>query len=324
MMEDAIRAFISNFADRRALDGIGIDEFDDGASLRLGECELVATMDGHAVSPIFFPGGDIGRLAISGSTNDLAVMGAKPVAVLDSIVVEEGFPFSDLDRITKSMGATAREVDAALIGGDFKVMPKGALDKILIATCGLGLLKGRRILDSGARPGDRVIVTGPIGDHGIALLSAREQLNLETSLESDARPIWRSIEAALSLGGVSSMKDPTRGGLACALNDIASKSKVSIWLDQDTLPIRREVRAASEMLGLNPLEIICEGVAVVCVGGDVAKDTLDAIRDTAAGREASLVGEVKAERPGYVLLKTEVGGTRVVDKPIGEPIPRIC
>jgi len=324
-MDDAIKGFISNFSVRRALGGVGIDEFDDGASLKIGEWELVATMDGHTVSPLFFPGGDIGRLAICGSVNDLAMMGAKPIAILDSIIVEEGFSFSDLDKITRSMGAAAEEAGVAVIGGDFKVMPKNAIDKITIATCGLGLAeKGKVILDSGTRPGDKVIATGSIGEHGIALLSAREQFNLDTDIKSDVRPLWATVEAALAVGGITSMKDPTRGGLASALNDIAAKSKVSIWLDHSRLPIKKAVSAASEMLGLNPLEITCEGVAVMCVSEDRAEETLEAVRNTPYGREASLIGEVRGDRPGYVLLKTEVGGTRIVDKPMGEPIPRVC
>jgi len=326
LMDEVIRKMvIPAFSLRRALDGIGIDELDDGSSLRLDGYEVVTSMDGHTVSPIFFPGGDIGRLSISGTTNDLAMMGAKPVAILDSIMVEEGFSFSDLGRITKSMEEAAREIDVAVIGGDFKVMPKGSLDQIVIATCGIGLArKGAVVLDSGTKPGDKVIVTGSIGDHGIALLSAREQFRLEMDLRSDVAPIWKTIQAALTPGGVTAMKDPTRGGFASALNDIAARSGVSVWLDQDQVLVKESVRTASEMLGLDPYEITCEGRAVVCVSEEVAEETLEAIQGTEYGREATIVGEVKVEHPGYVLLKTKVGGTRVIEKPIGEPIPRVC
>ena len=240
-------------------------------------------------------------------------------------MVEEGFSFADLARITKSMEEAAREVNVAIIGGDFKVMPKKSLDQIVIATCGIGLAKkGAIILDSGTKPGDKVIVTGSIGDHGIALLAAREQFRLDMDLQSDVAPIWETVQAALVEGGVTAMKDPTRGGLASALNDIATKSAASIWLDQDQVPVKESVRSASEMLGLDPYEITCEGRAVICVSKKVAEETLDAIRGTRYGREATIAGEVKAEHPGYVLLKTKVGGTRVVEKPIGEPIPRVC
>jgi len=326
LMEEVIRNVVMQaFSHRKALDGVGIDELDDGSSLKLDQHEIVTSMDGHTVSPIFFPGGDIGRLSISGTTNDLAMMGAKPLAVLDSIMVEEGFSFADLSRITKSMEEAAREIDVAIIGGDFKVMPKGSLDQMVIATCGIGLgKKGAIILDSGTKPGDKVIVTGSIGDHGIALLSAREQFHLDTDLRSDVAPIWETARAALSHGGVTAMKDPTRGGLASALNDIATRSGVSIWLDQDLVPMKRSVVAASEMLGLDPYEITCEGRAVICVSRERAEDTLKEIRKTKYGQEASIVGDVKAENPGYVLLRTRVGGTRVIQKPIGEPIPRVC
>jgi len=326
LMDEVIKKIvIPAFSLRRALDGVGIDELDDGSSLKLDGYEIVTSMDGHTVSPIFFPGGDIGRLSISGTTNDLAMMGAKPVAILDSIMVEEGFSFADLARITKSMEEAAREVDIAIIGGDFKVMPKGSLDQMVIATCGIGLAKkGAIILDSGTKAGDKVIVTGSIGDHGMALLSAREQFRLDMDLHSDVAPIWETVQAALAQGGVTAMKDPTRGGLASALNDIATRSGVSIWLDQDQVPVKESVRAASEMLGLDPYEITCEGRAVICVSEKAAEETMDAIRRTKYGREATIAGEVKAEHPGYVLLKTKVGGTRVIEKPIGEPIPRVC
>jgi hydrogenase expression/formation protein HypE len=325
-MDEVIKkTIIPSFSVRRALDGVGIDELDDGASLRLDGFEVVISMDGHTVSPIFFPGGDIGRLSISGTTNDLAMMGARPVALLDSMIVEEGFSFSDLTRITRSMEQTAREIDVAIVGGDFKVMPKGSLDQIIITTCGIGLArKGAVILDSGTRPGDKVILTGSIGDHGIALLAAREQFRLNIDIQSDVAPIWKTVEAALAHGPVTAMKDPTRGGLASALNDIASRSGVSIWLDQDRVPVKESVKAASEVLGLDPYEITCEGRAIICVSESTAVEVLEAVRKTEYGREAAIIGEAKAEHPGYVLLKTKVGGTRVIDKPIGEPIPRVC
>jgi len=326
MMDEVIKkTIIPSFSVRRALDGVGIDELDDGASLRLDGFEVVISMDGHTVSPIFFPGGDIGRLSISGTTNDLAMMGARPVALLDSMVVEEGFSFSDLTRITRSMEQTAREIDVAVVGGDFKVMPKGSLDQMIITTCGIGLArKGAVILDSGVRPGDKIILTGSIGDHGIALLAAREQFRLNIDIQSDVAPIWKTVEAALAHGQVTAMKDPTRGGLASALNDIASRSGVSIWLDQDRVPVKESVRAASEILGLDPYEITCEGRAILSVSESTAAEVQEAMRETEHGRETVIIGEAKAEHPGYVLLKTKVGGTRVIDKPIGEPIPRVC
>ena len=325
-MDELIRRlFLEGFRLRKALDGVGLDALDDGASLRVGDREVIVSIDGHTVDPIFFPGGDLGRLAISGAVNDVAVMGARPVAILDAIIVEEGYSMEKLRRLVRSMNETAQEARVAIISGDFKVMPRGHLDRVVITTCSIGLLEaGRRILDSGARPGDKVIITGPIGDHGIALMSAREGLEFETELRSDVAPIWCVVEAALKAGEVRAMKDPTRGGLSAALNTIAEKSGVSIWIDEDRVPIREEVRAASEMLGLDPYEVTCEGRAIIIVSPETADDVVRAVRRTRYGEGAEIIGEVRGERPGYVLLRTMVGGTRVLRKPLGEPIPRVC
>ncbi|MFQ6076970.1 MAG: hydrogenase expression/formation protein HypE, partial [Candidatus Bathyarchaeia archaeon] len=249
----------------------------------------------------------------------------RPVAITDAIVVEEGFRVSDLERIMKSMDSTASEAGVAIIGGDVKVMPRGKLDKIVVATCGVGIARrGSIIMDSGARPGDKVIITGSIGDHGVALLSKRMGLAFETELRSDVAPIWKVTEAVLDVGGVTAMKDPTRGGIASALNEIASKSRVSVWLDEEKIPIKDSARAACEMLGLDPFEITCEGKAVICVRPEKAEAALEAIKRAMYGSEAAIVGTTKAERPGYVFLETVVGGTRIIEKPIGEPIPRVC
>jgi hydrogenase expression/formation protein HypE len=325
-MMDAIlqKIFIGGFSRREVLNGIGVDALDDGASIVVGDVEIILTMDGHTVDPIFFPGGDLGRLAVSGAVNDTAVMGAKPVAILDSIIVEEGYNIEDLERLIRSMDVTANEAGVAIIGGDFKVMPKGHIDGIVISTCGIGVLQAGRVLDSEAKPGDKVIVTGSIGDHGIALMSAREGLSFETELKSDVAPIWETIEAALNVGNVHAMKDPTRGGLSSALNEIAAKSRVSIWLKENRVPIKNSVRAASEMLGLDPMEVTCEGRAVMCVDPDDAERVLDAVNKTRYGSGAEIIGEVRSDRVGYVLLETLVGGTRILRKPLGESIPRVC
>ena len=325
MMDDLVRElFLGGFQNREALDGVGLDALDDGASIRVGGSEIVLTMDGHTVEPLFFPGGDLGRLAISGAVNDVSVMGAKPIAVLDAIIVEEGYPMAELKRLVASMDATAMEAGVALIGGDFKVMPKGALDGVVMATAGVGVLVGKRILDSLAKPGDKVIVTGSVGDHGIALMSSREGLSFETRLQSDVAPIWGTVEAALQAGEVHAMKDVTRGGLSSALNEFAKKSRVSIWLEDGKVPVKESVRAASDMLGLDPYEVTCEGKAILCVSPGSAADVLEAVRGTKYGRDAEIIGDVRAERPGMVLLRTLVGGTRILRKPLGEPIPRVC
>jgi len=316
--------FLKLFEKRQARDGISLDALDDGASIRVGDYEVILSTDGHTVDPIFFPGGDLGRLAVCGAVNDTAVMGAEPVAILDSIIVEEGFLMDDLKRVVSSMNEAAKEADVAIIAGDFKVMPKGSLDGMVISTTGVGILKGKRILDSQAKPGDKVIITGTIGDHGIALMSKREGLSFETELVSDVSPIHETIRAAIDAGDVKAMKDCTRGGMAMALNDIAEKSLVSIWLDSGSIPVKQSVQAASDMLGLDPLEVTCEGKAVMVVSASDADAILEAVKATKYGKDACIIGEAKEERPGMVLLRTVVGGTRILRKPLSEPIPRVC
>lgn len=325
LMESLIKQLILPKFKKKTVGGLGLDDLDDGASIPLGNYEVVVTTDGHTVDPIFFPGGDIGSLAVSGTINDLAVMGAKPIAITTALIIEEGFLITDLEKIINSMAKIAEEVNVAIIAGDTKVMPKGHLDKIVVATSGIGLVKkGQIISDSGLKPSDKIIVTGTVGDHGIALLAVREGLNFETELKSDVAPIWETIEAALDVGGITAMKDPTRGGLASALNDLAERSKVSIWINEDSVPIREEVRAAAEMLGIDPLEVTNEGKAIIGVKAECAEKVLEAIRKTRYGKYAQIIGEVKEERPGYVFLKTTVGGIRILEKPYGEPIPRVC
>lgn len=324
--EDSLikKIFLNLFEKRQVGDGIALDALDDGASIRLGEQEVILSIDGHTVDPLFFPGGDLGRLAVCGAVNDTAVMGATPLAILDAIIVEEGFPMADLERIVESMNTAAKEAGVAVIAGDFKVMPKGSLDGMVISTTGVGILRGQRVLDSNAKPGDKVIVTGTVGDHGIALMSKREGLSFETELVSDVSPIHETVKAAVDAGGVHCMKDVTRGGLAMALNEIAEKSDVSIWMEDGVIPVKPSVRAASDMLGLDPLEVTCEGKAVIVVDGETADTALAAVKATKYGADARIIGEVRSDHPQMVLLKTVVGGTRILRKPLGEPIPRVC
>ena len=316
--------FLKIFEKRQARDGISLDALDDGASIKIGEQEVILSIDGHTVDPLFFPGGNLGKLAICGAVNDTAVMGAEPVAILDSIIVEEGFPMEKLKKIIKSMNETAKEANVAIIAGDFKVMPKGSLDQMVISTAGIGVLKGKRILDSNAEPGDKVIITGSVGDHGIALLSKREGLSFETELISDVSPLHETVKAAMEAGEVKAMKDCTRGGLAMALNEFTEKSGVSIWLDSDKIPVKASVRAASDMLGLDPLEVTCEGKAVIVVSAEDADVILEEVKKTKYGKDAQIIGEVREDRKGMVLLRTVVGGTRILRRPLGEPIPRVC
>jgi len=326
MMNDLIRSvIISNITKRKVAGGAGLDEFDDGATVPLDGEEIVVSSDAHTIDPIFFPGGDIGKLSVCGAVNDLSMMGARPVALTDTVVVEEGFPIEDLKKVILSMNKTMEGEGMALIHGDFKVMPKGKLDKIIISTTGIGLLDGRRpILDSGLKNGDQIIVTGPIGDHGIVVASLRGGISFRTSIVSDVAPLWRLMNAAIGAGRVTAAKDPTRGGLSMALNEIAGRSGTSIWIREEDIPIREEVRGACEMLGLDPLELVCEGRAVIGVRGEDAEGILKAIRGTPVGRDARIMGSVRAERPGYVVMETIVGGKRVINPPLGEPTPRIC
>jgi len=325
-MNDLIRSvIIENIVKRKVPGGTGLDEFDDGASIPVNGQEVVVSSDAHTVDPIFFPGGDIGKLSVCGAINDLAMMGARPVALTDTIVVEEGFPIDDLRKVVKSMNASAEAVGAAIIHGDFKVMPKGKLDKIIITATGIGMVeKGKIILDSGLKAGDSIIVTGPIGDHGTVIASLRSGASFGTSIVSDTAQLWDLMKAAIGAGQVTAAKDPTRGGLSMALNEMAERSKTSIWIREDDIPIREEVRGACEMLGLDPLELTCEGRAVIGVSGDVAEKVLEAIRKAPEGVGAMIVGTVKGEREGYVIMETSVGGKRVINPPLGEPTPRIC
>ncbi len=307
------------------VDGVGLSALDDGAAIRVGDRWLVITTDSHVVQPIFFPGGDIGRLSISGTVNDLAMMGAtEPVGLTCAAIIEEGFARAELERIVASMRETAREAGAPVVTGDTKVMGKGELDGIVLNTAGVAFAE-RVVTDAGLRPGDRLIVTGTIGDHGMAIMAVRHQLGLEGDLRSDVAPVNGLVRAALRAGGedVVAMKDPTRGGVAGVLHEMAAKAKVGIVLEELALPIRDEVRAASEMVGIDPLLVANEGKAVIGVRAASAEKVLAAIRAHPLGREAAIVAAAIADRPGAVILDTGFG-KRMLAEPEGELLPRIC
>ena len=305
--------------------GVGLAELDDGASLTVGDYEVIVSTDGHTVKPIFFPGGDIGRLAACGTMNDVSVMGAKPLALTSSIILEEGFSTIDLEKILVSMNNACMELGAAIIAGDTKIMEKGALDRIVITTTGLGIIRKEDIVrDSGLVPGDKIIISGTVGDHGIALMSFREGFGFETTLKSDVAPVWGMVEKALSAGDVHAMKDPTRGGVAAALNEFARKSSVGIIVREEDIPLKDEVISASEMLGIDPFTVANEGKVVFGVKQQDAKSILKAIRSTALGRDAMICGEAVRENKGKVILETTIGGRKFMEMPVGDPVPRVC
>lgn len=314
---------LGNLTNKRVNGGVGLDDLDDGATIPLDDYEIVMTTDSHTVNPIFFPGGDIGRIAIAGTANDVSVMGAKPLAIANAMVISEGFSGEDFERIIKSMDEVCREVGVAVITGDTKVMEKDKLDKIVISTAGIGIAKkGEVKRDSSLEVGDKVILTGSIGDHGVSLMSYREGFGFETDLKSDVAPVWGMVKAALDIGGVDAMKDPTRGGIANALNELASKSGVGMLLDEEKIPIKRQVTAASEMLGIDPYEVANEGKVIMGVKPDKADEILEAIRKTKYGKDAQIIGEVTGDK--HVILETVMGGKRILEEPIADPVPRVC
>ncbi len=325
MQEFLESVLVPAFSKRRIDNGLGIDDFDDGASFSIGDFDIVVSTDGHTVQPPFFPGGNIGTLAAAGTINDVAMMGAKPIAMTDAIIVEEGFPVEQLKLILESINEVAEKCDVAIIAGDTKIMPKNSLDKIVVATTGIGVVKrGNLITDHGAKPGDVVIISGPIGDHGTVLLAHREGLEFDTDLKSDVKPLWPMINKILPIGGIHVMKDPTRGGFAAAINEIATKSKVEIELYESEIPIREPVRALSDILGLDPLMITSEGIAVIIVNKDQSEEILKTLKQTPEGKDAKVIGHVKEGVPGRVVMLTSIGGKRLVQMPYGELIPRVC
>ncbi len=298
---------------------------DDSATLEVNGARLALTTDSHVVSPLFFPGGDIGRLAVCGTVNDLAMVGARPLALTVGFVLEEGLALKELERVVQSMQSAAGEAGVTIAAGDTKVVQQGGADRLFINTAGLGLIPpGVDISGANAQPGDAVILSGPIGDHGIAVLSAREDLGFETDLQSDVAPLNGLVSAMLDAGAVHVLRDPTRGGLATALNEIAEQSGVAIELVEGRIPVRPAVSAACEMLGFDPLYIANEGKLVACVPAAQADAILAAMRAAPYGAEAELIGRVTAGPHGQVTLKTAIGGTRLLDMLAGELLPRIC
>ncbi|MEM3607797.1 MAG: hydrogenase expression/formation protein HypE [Candidatus Bathyarchaeia archaeon] len=336
-MQEFIDRFILSFFKGGSFE-VPLEALDDSAVVE----GVVFTSDSHTVKPLFFPGGDIGSLAVAGTVNDLAVLGARPVALSCALLIEEGFPFSDLERILSSMRDTCRMAGVHIATGDTKVLEKGALEGLIVNTSGIGFrspfldgnlrvveesrgvrVGGRWLLDSNLRPGDKLIVSGTIGDHGMALMAYREGYGFGAKLESDIKPLNKVVEELLKIGGIVAMKDPTRGGLAAALNEWSRKSGVGLELEEASIPVKEDVRAACEMLGIDPLEVGNEGKLLIAVVPGKAEEILEELRSTPEGRDAALIGEAVNTFEG-VVLRTEVGGRRLVPPPIGDPIPRIC
>ncbi|HVO78130.1 MAG TPA: hydrogenase expression/formation protein HypE [Methanomassiliicoccales archaeon] len=335
MMQELLAKHILPFLPKVPME-VPLQAFDDSAVVD----GTVFTIDGHTVKPLFFPGGDIGTLSVYGTVNDISVMGAKPIALAVSLVLEEGLEFEVLERVAKSIGEASAIAGVPIVTGDTKVMEAGKLERMVVSTAAIGQrsefldhdlevasqyrkVDSRWMTDDNLRDGDAVIATGTLGDHGIALLSFREGYGFESQVQSDCAPMNGLAADILKVGGAVCMKDPTRGGLANAVNEWASKSKVGIEVEEQSVPIAEPVRNACEMLGLDPLTIGNEGKMIVGVVHDMAEQVLDAIRRHPLGRNAAIIGRADKNLKG-VVLRTEVGGRRILEPPVGDPVPRIC
>jgi len=299
---------------------------DDAAPITVNGTRLAISTDSHVVAPLFFPGGDIGKLAVCGTVNDVAMLGARPLYLTAGFILEEGLPIETLQRVVESMSAAAKEAGIQIVAGDTKVVEKGKADGLYINTTGIGeILPNVNIGGAQAKPGDVVILSGSIGDHGIAVLGARGELGFTSAIQSDVAPLNHLIEAMLEADkNIHVLRDPTRGGLATTLNEIAAQSQVAIHLNEQAIPVKPAVNAACEMLGFDPLYVANEGKLIVIVPPESAEKILKAIRATKYGEEAVAIGEVKEDARGRVLMKTAIGTTRVVDMLAGEMLPRIC
>jgi len=309
-----------------AFSNVLLEPLEDAAQLHINGSRVALTTDSYVVSPLFFPGGDIGDLAVNGTVNDLAVSGATPLYLSAGFILEEGFPVADLTRIVASMKAAAETAGVQVVTGDTKVVQKGKADGCYINTAGVGVIEHDVSLGvANAQPGDVIIVSGPIGEHGVTIMLARGELDIEADLESDTAPLNGLIADLLSAStGVRALRDATRGGVATILNEVATSAGVGVQVNEDAIPVSTIVRGASELLGIDPMYVACEGRLVAVVAPDQAAAALAAMRAHPLGAQAAVIGEVTAEPPGAVLLKTAFGGTRIVDLLVGDPLPRIC
>jgi hydrogenase expression/formation protein HypE len=338
VMHDLVKNYIVKYFGNAANFEVPLEALDDAAVVD----GIVLKSDSHVVKPIFFLGGDIGRLAVSGTVNDIAVLGAEPYALTCGFVLEEGLALADFERILASMQHTCKEAGVSIVTGDTKVVEKGSLGGCIVNTSGIGRrtvaleknfevvkrfkrdFKARWILDSNLMAGDKIILSGTVGDHGLAVLSAQEGLSFGSGIKSDVKPLNRLIQRLLGeVGGIIAMKDPTRGGLADALNEFSEKSHVGILVYEDKIPIREDVQAACEMLGLDPLEVGNEGKIIIGEVKEKAEEVLELLKTTVEGKEAEIIGEATTDFMG-VAMQTVVGGKRIIARPVGDPVPRIC
>ncbi|MFX1513746.1 MAG: hydrogenase expression/formation protein HypE [Promethearchaeota archaeon] len=329
-MDNFIEKFIlTKFQKTNTPQGIGLKALDDGAAIKLSDGRfMVTSIDAHVINPIFFPGGDIGRLAVAGTVNDVAVMGAIPLAITDALIIEEGFPMGDLEKIVSSMNTMALEAAVSLIGGDTKVMPRGELDQIAIITSGLGIsFTNKLILDSGANPGDKIICTGTIAEHELTILVTREKINVQSEIQSDITPLNHLMNQIYEKTGsipITAAKDITRGGLAAITNEIASKSNVSLWINESEIPIQDSVFHLCEMLGVDPLNMANEGKILLTCHPEKAEEVLNVISNLEEGKNARIIGECRQTPTKSVILETKVGGKRILRRPVARSLPRIC
>lgn len=308
-----------------AFDNEYLRKLDDQAVFEAGEARLAFTTDSFVVTPLFFPGGNIGDLAVNGTVNDLAMSGARPMFLSAAFIMEEGFSLAELGRVVEAMSQAARRAGVSIVTGDTKVVSRGSADKLFITTSGVGLVPaGVNISASSVRAGDDVILSGTIADHGMAVMSVREGMEFESELESDTTPLASLVAAMLGAGEVHALRDPTRGGLGTSLCEIAASSGIGVEVRASEIPVREHVHGACELLGLDPLFVANEGKLVAFVSPKSSAAIVDAMRRFPEGREARVIGKATMEHPGMVLLKTEIGGSRILDLPFTEQLPRIC
>lgn len=301
-----------------------LEPLEDAAGFGVGTARMALTTDSFVVSPLFFPGGNIGDLAVNGTVNDLAVSGARPLYLSAGFILEEGFPVADLTRIVDAMAAAAKAAGVAVVTGDTKVVQRGKADGCYINTAGVGVVEHAGLGVATARPGDAVLVSGPVGEHGITIMLARGELDIDADLTSDTASVHELVAGLLAVPGVRAIRDATRGGVATILNEVARAAEVSVVVDEEAVPVAEEVRGASELLGIDPLYVACEGRIVAVVDGASTVDALSAMRAHPLGAQAAVIGRVAEDPPGIVVLNTTFGGTRIVDLLVGDPLPRIC